>query len=141
VAAAGLPFVVDASVGAAWLFPDEATPETEAALHATASVDVWVPALWPLEIGNLVLTAQRRRRITGDKRRELVRAAASLRLRIDRERTDMVGLDELAAAHGLTTYDAVYLELAKRRGLALATRDEKLMAALASAGVAPAAFP
>jgi predicted nucleic acid-binding protein len=140
VAGAGQPFVVDASVSAAWFLPDEATPDTEAALQATAAVDVWVPGLWALEIGNLLLSAQRRRRITADKRRELVRSAATLRLKVDRERIDMVALDELAAAHDLTTYDAVYLELAKRRGLALATQDEKLVAALASAGVAAATF-
>jgi len=140
VGGAGLRFVVDASVSAAWFLPDEATPDTEAALQATAAVDVWVPALWALEIGNLLLSAQRRRRITADKRRELVRSAATLRLKVDRERIDMVALDELAAAHDLTTYDAVYLELAKRRGLALATQDEKLVAALAGAGVAGATF-
>ena len=44
--------VVDASVSAAWLLPDEATPFTEAMLQATATAEVWVPALWPLEIGN-----------------------------------------------------------------------------------------
>jgi predicted nucleic acid-binding protein len=140
VAGAGRPFVVDASVSAAWFLPDEATADTEAALQATAAVDVWVPGLWALEIGNLLLSAQRRRRITADKRRELVRSAATLRLKVDRERIDMVALDELAAAHDLTTYDAVYLELAKRRGLALATQDEKLVAALAGAGVAAATF-
>ena len=52
----------------------------------------------------------------------------------------MVALDELAATHDLTTYDAVYLELAQRRGLALATQDDKLTAALTSAGVAAATF-
>ena len=54
--------VVDASVSAAWFLPDEATAFTEAALTATAHADVWVPALWWLEIGNLLLSAQRRKR-------------------------------------------------------------------------------
>ena len=70
-------FVVDASVSAAWFLPDEAEPDTEAALQATATHDVWVPALWLLEIGNLLLSAQRRKRITADKRRELVAAASA----------------------------------------------------------------
>ena len=64
-------FVVDASVSAAWFLPDEATAGTEAALHATATHDVWVPALWQLEVANLLLRAQRRKRISADKRREL----------------------------------------------------------------------
>lgn len=74
--------VVDASVSAAWFLPAEATLFTESVLQATAATDVWVPALWLLEIGNLMLSAQRRKRIDERKRRELVvAAAAALRLR------------------------------------------------------------
>ncbi len=128
--------VVDASVSVAWFLPSEATPFTEAALQATAVGDVWVPALWLLEIGNLMLNAQRRKRIDVTKRRELVAAASALRLRVDREPVAMVDLDALAARHGLTTYDAAYLELALRRALPLATQDAALLAAMAAAGVA-----
>jgi predicted nucleic acid-binding protein len=127
-------FVVDASVSAAWFLPDEATPYTEAALQATAEVDVWVPALWPLEIGNLLLSAQRRKRITDLKRRELAAAAAALRIRVDREAVSMVELDDLAATHALTTYDAAYLELSLRRRLPLATLDAALRKAINKIG-------
>lgn len=127
--------VVDASVAAAWFLPDEATPFTEAALAASATSAVWVPALWLLEIGNLFISAQRRKRITASQRLELVQAAAALRLRVDREPVNMVTLDALAAQHGLTTYDASYLELAVRRSLPLATLDAALLKAMASAGV------
>ena len=130
--------VVDASVSAAWFLPDEANPFTEAVLQATATANVWVPALWLLEIGNLLLGAQRRKRIDDAKRRELVAAAAALRLRVDREPVSMIDLDALAARHKLTTYDAAYLELALRRGLPLATQDAALLAAMAAAGVAAA---
>ena len=128
-------FVVDASVSAAWLLPDEATAETEAALEATATREVWVPSLWVLEITNLLLRAQRRRRISADKRRELAAAASALRLRVDREPVSITRLDELASQHGLSAYDAAYLELALRRKLPLATHDEALVAAMAAAGV------
>jgi predicted nucleic acid-binding protein len=134
----GRSFVVDASVSAAWLLPDEATDETEAALEATATRDIWVPALWPLEMANLLLRAQRRRRIGADKRRELASAAAGLRLRVDREAVAITRIDELAATHGLSAYDAAYLELALRRRLPLATRDDGLKAAMAEAGVSAA---
>lgn len=127
--------VVDATVSAAWFLPDEATPFTEATLQATARGEVWVPALRLLEIGNLMLSAQRRKRITETKRRELIAAASALRLRIDREPVAMTELDTLAARHGLSTYDASYLELALRRGLPLATQDQALLAAMAAAGV------
>ena len=129
-------FVVDASVSAAWLLPAEATHLTEAALQATARAEVWVPALWQLEIGNLLLNAQRRKRISEPKRRELVAAAAALRLRVDREPVSMIQLDALAALHRLSSYDAAYLELAQRRKLPLATLDERLLAAMTAAGVA-----
>lgn len=132
-------FVVDASVSAAWFLPDEATADTEAALQATVTHDVWVPALWLLEVGNLLLSAQRRKRITADKRRELAAAASALRIRVDREPVAITALDELAARYGLSAYDAAYLELALRRRLPLATLDEALLAAMTKAAV-PAAI-
>jgi predicted nucleic acid-binding protein len=131
-------FVVDASVSAAWLLPDEANAATESALLATATHDVWIPALWLLEMGNLLHSAQRRKRISAAKRRELVVAAAALRLKVDRDPVSMLVLDELAATHGLSVYDAVYMELALRRSLPFATRDAALLKALPAAGVEPA---
>lgn len=132
--------VVDASVSAAWFLPDEATSYTEAALQATAECEVWVPALWLLEVGNLMLSAQRRRRITAAKRQELVAHAQALRWRVDREPVAMITLDALAARHGLSAYGAAYLELALRRTLPLATLDEALQKATADAGVERADF-
>ena len=133
--------VVDASVSAAWFLPDEATPATEAALHATATRDVWVPALWLLEVGNLLSRAQRRKRITADKRRDLAMAASALRIKVDREPVTIAALDDIAARHGLSAYDAAYLELAVRLGLPLATQDQALAAAMATAGVVAPALP
>ena len=133
--------VVDASVSAAWFLPDEATPATEAALHATATRDVWVPALWLLEVGNLLSRAQRRKRITADKRRDLAMAASALRIKVDREPVTIAALDDIGARHGLSAYDAAYLELAVRLGLPLATQDQALAAAMATAGVAVPTLP
>lgn len=132
-------FIVDASVSAAWFLPDEATAQTEAMLHATATHEVWVPALWLLEVSNLLLSAQRRKRITADKRRELAAAAGALRIKVDREAVSITTLDDIASSHGLTAYDAAYLELAMRRGLPLATLDDALIAAMGKAGVSAAA--
>jgi predicted nucleic acid-binding protein len=132
--------VVDASVSAAWFLPDEATAYTEAVLQATVTHEVWVPALWILEIGNLLLSAQRRRRIDDAKRRELTRAAAALRLRVDRESVSIAEIGDLAARHGLTAYDAAYLELSLRRKLPLATVDAALKRAMKAADVPLAEF-
>ncbi len=133
---AAAPFVVDASISAAWFLPDEATAQTEAALQATVECDVWVPALWLLEIGNLLLGAARRKRISSDQRRELAAAAGGLRLKIDREAVAIATLDEIAGRHGLTAYDAVYLELALRRRLPIVTCDKALLAAASAEGMA-----
>jgi predicted nucleic acid-binding protein len=138
-APASVALVVDASVSAAWFLPDEATPFTEAVLSATATAEVWVPALWWLEIGNLLLNAQRRQRISAAKRIELLAAAQALRLRVDREPLALATIDALADHHRLSAYDVAYLELALRRQLPLATQDAALLAAMAQAGVlAPA---
>jgi predicted nucleic acid-binding protein len=133
-------FVVDASVGAAWFLPDEATAYTRAALAATATHLVWVPMLWLPEMTNLLHSAQRRRRITAAKRTELVAAAAALRLHVCRDPVSLLALDTLAADHALSAYDACYLELALRRRLPLATLDQDLLAAMQRCGV-PAATP
>lgn len=127
--------VVDASVSAAWFLPDEATEYTEAVLQATATGEVWVPALWLLEIANLLLGAQRRRRIDDAKRRELAGSAAALRVIVDREPVSISSIDALASQHRLSAYDAAYLELATRRRLRLATLDHAMQRAMKAAGV------
>jgi predicted nucleic acid-binding protein len=134
-------FVVDASVSAAWFLPDETTPYTAAALQATATAQVWVPTLWTLEVANLLQSAQRRRRISAAKRLELATAAAGLRLQVCREPVALTTLDALAAGHGLSAYDACYLELALRRRLPLATLDKDLLAAMQRCGVPLATLP
>ena len=128
-------FVVDASVTAAWFLPDEATSTTEDALQATITHDVWVPALWSFETVNLLLGAERRKRISRDKRVELIAAAAALRIRVDREPVTLERLATLAAGHALTAYDAAYLELALRRALPLASKDKALRVAMDEAHV------
>ena len=57
-------FVLDASVTMAWCFEDEATPETWSVLDRLASEGAIVPALWPLEVGNILTQAERRQRTT-----------------------------------------------------------------------------
>ncbi len=128
-------FVVDASVSAAWLLPDEATAYTVAALQATASASVWVPTLWLLEMANLLQSAQRRRRIGAAKRAELAAGIGALRVQVCRDPVALITLDALAAEHRLSAYDACYLELALRRRLPLATLDADLLAAMKRCGV------
>ena len=124
-------FVLDCSVAAAWLFEDEATPETDALLDQLADGVAWVPLHWRLELGNVLAQAERRSRITPVQVATSVDFVDSLPIEVDAE-TESRSLREvlaLARSRSLTTYDAAYLELALRRGLALATQDQALVRA------------
>lgn len=127
-------WVIDASVTMPWFFPDEATPFTERLLDSLSDQPLWVPALWVLECANVLQSAQRRGRISPHRRSEIAGQLAALPVRIDTEMPDVVNLDRLAAAHGLSAYDAAYLELAQRRGLMLVSLDARLVEAAVAAG-------
>ena len=127
-------WVIDASVTLPWFFPDEATPFTEGLLDALAKQALWAPSLWVLECCNVLQSAQRRRRIDANRRLQIAGELAELPVRIDHERLDLVALDRLAATHGLSAYDAAYLELALRRSLTLVSLDSRLTAAARALG-------
>ena len=130
--------VVDASVALAWCFEDEASAATDAVLDQVRRTGAVVPGLWHLELANVLLQAERRGRpILGGivARLELI---AQLPVATDAETAGRAFRETLALARteGLTLYDAAYLELAVRRGLPLASRDEALLAAAKRVGVA-----
>ncbi len=125
-------FVVDASVGFSWVYDGQATPETHRLLNEIAEGTlVVVPSFWYLEMANVLLTAQRRRKVTALQRRAALGQLAALQLTVDDEaaRNAFGQISELADKHGLTVYDAAYLELALRRKMPLASRDEALRSA------------
>ena len=122
-------FVVDASVGFAWVHQSQATAETDILLDEIGNgATVVVPALWYLEMSNILLMAQRRHRLTAMQRKAAMEELAALQFLVDEEgaRNAFGKTSELADEHGLTIYDATYLELALRRSLPLASRDEAL---------------
>ena len=130
-------FVLDASVTAAWCFADEATPASEALRDSLTERQAIVPTLWPAESANLLLVAERRRRITAERCAELLDLLDSLPIETADETSRIRGpVLRLARAHRLTTYDAIYLDLAIDRELPLATRDGDLRRAAHAAGVA-----
>jgi len=124
-------FVLDCSVASAWLFEDEATAETDALLDQLANGAALVPLHWRLELGNVLVQAERRGRITPAQVAASVELVNRLPIEVDAE-TDTRSFREvlaLARSTNLTTYDAAYLELALRRGLRLATQDRALVRA------------
>ena len=133
-AAVSAGWVVDASVTMPWFFPDEATQFTEGLLDALGVQVLWAPTLWVLECTNVLQSAQRRRRIDADRRAQIAGELSELPVRLDPATPDFVSLDRLAATHGLSAYDAAYLELALRRSLVLVSLDARLIAAAKALG-------
>jgi predicted nucleic acid-binding protein len=130
-------FILDASITLAWCFSDESTPTTTVLLEQLDHATAYVPELWPLEIGNILISAERRKRISYAKITEFLTLLQHLNIKIDNE-TSMRGFREiLSLAHSehLTTYDAAYLELAMRLGFPLATKDLQLVKAAKKLGV------
>lgn len=131
-------FIVDASVGFAWVYQGQATPETDQLLNEVAAgARVIVPSLWYLEMANVLLIAQRRHRLTAVQRKAALERLSAMQFTVDEEGTRHAfdKTSELAEKYGLTIYDAIYLELALRRSLPLATRDEALKTASKQCGV------
>jgi predicted nucleic acid-binding protein len=129
--------VIDSSVAMSWCFPDENAPYARAVLRVLPTLGGVVPSLWPLELANSLVVAERRSRLTEADSNRFVVLVDSLTISIDAEtpvRAKHQTLS-LARAHNLSAYDASYLELAMRRGLPLATLDQRLRNAAAAVGV------
>ena len=133
-----MSFVLDTSVAIAWLFEDEASAEADALAARVAQEGAITPSLWRLEVANVLLQAEKRGRIAASDVALRLELLDALPISTDGETDARAWREGLALArlHGLTSYDAAYLELAIRKGLALATRDRALIAAARKAGVA-----
>ena len=126
-------FVVDCSVCVPWYIEDEASEFCARLAGTLGRADIWVPALWRAELVSAVINAERRKRMNEERRYAVLANANGLPLRIDYEMPSVIELNELAAGHQLTPYDAVYFELARRRKLPLATLDAALVKAARAA--------
>ena len=126
--------VVDASVVIAWLFDDEEKPRADGVLELLKEDGAWVPCLWHLETCNTLLIAERGGRLSLGGVKERVDALKGLPIQTDEE-PDLQTAFDLARAHVLSFYDALYLELAKRKNAELATLDKALGRAAVAEGV------
>jgi predicted nucleic acid-binding protein len=130
-------FVIDASVALAWCFDDEATEATRALLDRFEDEQAEVPSLWHLELANALAVGERNKRITPARTSQFISLIGELPIVID-EQTPNVALStvlDLARGERLSAYDASYLELAMRRGVPLATKDDDLVQAARRVGV------
>ncbi len=123
-----MSFILDSSVALAWSLPDESNQTLDPLLDRLITEIMIVPPIWPLEIGNVLLVAVRRGRLTAQDMASLVQELRALPVEIDN-----ISIEEsfkeallLAQKFELPTYDSSYLELAKQRALPLATLNAKL---------------
>lgn len=130
-------FVLDASVAMAWCFEDEATSATRAALSRLSEEAASVPAIWRVEVANVLAIAERRRRITPADTAAFIAKVENLAIHVDEETSSRAfsRILDLAREERLTAYDAAYLELAMRLGVPLASKDRGLCEAAARVGV------
>ena len=131
-----MAFVVDASVALAWCFADESGAAADEVLARLHEDDAIAPAIWPLEVANGLRSAELRGRLDEADIPGVRRLLAALPITVE-----VLGLERalgevlpLARALQLTAYDAAYLDLALRTGLALATVDDYLAQAATAAG-------
>jgi predicted nucleic acid-binding protein len=137
-----LSIVLDCSVAMNWLMPDESSPFAEEVLERVALDGAFVPPLFKVEVGNALLLAVRRKRITPGTRRMAFDRIGALPLKEDGQGAAHVWTDcvDLADKHGLSLYDATYLELAIRLRKPLATLDDRLADAARQANL-PHSWP
>ena len=130
--------VLDASVVLAVVLQEENRRLAAPILARVAEGGAIVPGIWHLEVGNVLLLAERRRTITAEERMIALDELANLPITTDNETALRASREtaEVAARHKLTMYDAAYLELSLRRGLPLSTFDAALRRAAGAAGVA-----
>lgn len=130
-------FVLDCSVTMAWCLEDEKDAYADATLEALAKGSALAPQLWVLEVLNVLVTAERRRRLSAADAGRFLQLLGGLPIGIEPGSgiTASDSVWQLARQNQLSAYDAAYLDLAVREGLPVATRDEKLRQACKVQGV------
>ena len=129
-----MPFVLDASVTACWCFADEQATVSDAAMDRLLHDEAIAPALWTIEVRNILIVNERRGRIEPDDADAFLSDLTRLPIRV-RHDADEQALLALARKHRLTAYDAAYLDLAVRNSVAVATLDRALADAVRAEGL------
>lgn len=124
-------FVIDTSVVMSWCFQDESSEYADDVLGRLTELTALAPSIWPLEVVNVLLVAERRKRLEQADSARFLTLLSRLPITVedDRMALKMEKLLALGRAHGLSSYHAAYLDLAMRSGLPIATLDGNLLAA------------
>lgn len=121
-------FVIDTSVVMSWCFADECNHYADMVLDKLVEASAMVPTLWPLEVVNVLLVAERKKRLNPSDSIRFITLLYQLPISVEQDQPagTMKELLALARAGNLSSYDASYLDLAMRNGLPIATLDKKL---------------
>ena len=124
-------FVVDNSIVMAWCFEDERNEYADSILEYLEAGEAFVPAIWPLEVGNVLLVAERKKRLSEASIVRFLALVNNLPITVEQETPERMlkEIVSLARENGLSTYDASYLDLAMRLGLPISTKDASLLKA------------
>ena len=129
-------FVLDCSVSAAWCLKDESSREADRYLDMLVSGEALVPALWVVEMANVIVVAERRKRIASGDAEQALELLDQLPIVVDQDGVQsMSKIYAMAAGFGIAAYDASYLEVARRARLPLASLDRGQRAAAEKARV------
>jgi predicted nucleic acid-binding protein len=121
-------FVVDNSVVMSWCFKDETNNYADTVLDRLTELVAVVPSIWPLEVVNVLLVAERQKRLSESDSIRFLTLLSQLPIFVEYERPEMMKeLLALARSNNLSSYDASYLDLAMRKGIPIATLDNKLI--------------
>jgi predicted nucleic acid-binding protein len=129
-------FILDCSMSASWCLKDESNDAANKILDRLGEDEALVPSIWPVEMANVLVVAERKGRISAADAARAVEILLSLPIHADKG--NLVNLDAIrlmAREYKLSAYDACYLELAQRTGLPIATLDHALQAAARKCGV------
>ena len=124
-------FVIDNSVVMSWCFKDETSQYPDAVLDRLQDSTAFVPSIWPLEVVNVLLVAERKKRLKEADSVRFITLLSQLPIIVEYERTERMMKDLLtvARANKLSSYDASYLDLSMRKGFPIATIDTRLIQA------------
>ena len=121
-------FVIDNSVVMSWCFKDETNHYADAVLDRLLESTAFVPSIWPLEVVNVLLVAERKKWLSEADSVRFIALLSQLPIVVEYDRTERVMKDLLALArtNSLSSYDACYLDLSMRKGISIATLDTQL---------------
>ncbi len=132
-----MPFVLDCSMAMSWCFSDERTDYSDRVLASLQVDEAIAPSLWILEVLNVLLVAERTKRLKEADSSRFLQLLSELPISEVAQSSENESrmILTLARQHNLSSYDASYLELAIREGVPMATQDRRLIKACRKSGV------